>query len=104
MFNRSATWSLVTRLCLFPELISLKLCTGLLPSGVAVACAVALTNVIQRRGRLPLFSDYVAFLERYFQSLQMPSNVIHAATKSLNIIQRLGRLPSRLTSFSDYVA
>ena len=103
MLKRSATWSLVTRLCLFPDLISLKLCTGLLPSGVAVACAVALTNVIQRRGRLPLFSDDVDFLE-LFQSLQMPSNVTHAATKSLNIIQRLGRLPGRLTSFSDYVA
>ena len=87
MLNRSATWSLVTRLCLFPELISLKLCTGLLPSGIPVPCAVALTNVIQRRRRLPLFSDYVAFLERFFQSLQMPSKVM----------QR----PSRLTSFSD---
>ena len=101
MLKRSATWSLVTRLCLFPDLISLKLCRGLLPSGVAVACAVALTNVIQRRGRLPLFSDYVAFLEGFFQSLQIPSNVIHAGTRSLNIIQRLGRLPSRLTSFSN---
>ena len=66
MLKRSATWSLVTRLCLLLELTSLKLCAGLLPSGGAVACAVALTNVIQRRGRLPLFSDYVSVLERFF--------------------------------------